>query len=372
MVEERGRDGMKRSSPDFILFTIVLVLLSIGIVMVFSSSAVVAAQEYGDPYYYLKKQLTWAFLGLLAMVFIMNIDYFRYRGYVNWFLFISIILLVLVPFVGIAGKGATRSLGFGPLTFQPAELAKLAMVLYLANNFSRSVKLSQSFKKGILPSLGFMAIACGLILKQPDLGTAVVLVGTTYIVFIAAGARMTHLALMAMAGIGAVVGAIVLAPYRVKRFLAFLDPWSDPLEGGFQVIQSLMALGSGGLFGLGLGMSKQKFFYLPERHTDFIFAIIGEELGFIGAAFVLLMFFGFMWRGYKIALSVPDNFGSLLAVGVTSMIAFQALINLGVVTGILPVTGITLPFISYGGSSLLFTLIGVGVLLNISRHANLK
>lgn len=362
---------MKRGAPDFVLFAIVLALLSIGIIMVFSSSAVAAGQTIGDPFYYLKRQLLWALLGLVAMVIVMNIDYFHYRGYVDWFLLGSIILLALVPLIGLESKGATRSLGFGSISFQPAELAKIAMVLYLARNHSRNPLRIQSFGKGLMPSLLVMALLCGLIMLQPDLGTTVTLAGTTFIVLFAAGARLLHLGLLAVAGVAAVALAIYLEPYRMKRFLAFLDPWADPLGDGFQTIQSLLALGSGGLFGLGLGAGKQKLFYLPERHTDFIYAIIGEELGFFGAFTVLLLFFGFAWRGYKIALSTRDSFGSLVAVGITSLVIFQAIINLGVVTGSLPVTGITLPLISYGGSSLLFTLIGVGILLNVSRHADL-
>lgn len=360
----------KRGAPDFALFAIVFALLSVGIIMVFSSSAVAAAQTIGDPYHYLKRQLLWALLGLIAMVIVMNIDYSSYRGYVDWFLLGSIILLVLVPLIGLESKGATRSLGFGSLSFQPAELAKLALILYLARNYSRSLAKTHSFTKGIIPTVMILGIVCGLIMRQPDLGTAVTMAGSTFIILIAAGAKWLHLGLLAVAGVAAVAAAIILAPYRMKRFLAFLDPWADPLGDGFQVIQSLLALGSGGLFGLGLGASKQKLFYLPERHTDFIYAIIGEELGFFGALMVLLLFFGFVWRGYKIAINARDSFGSLVAVGITSMIALQAVINLGVVTGSLPVTGITLPFISYGGSSLLFTLIGVGVLLNISRYTN--
>jgi len=219
------------------------------------------------------------------------------------------------------------------------------------------------FATGMLPFLVILILACGLILLQPDLGTAVSAAGTVYIMLFAAGARGKHMVYLALSGMAAVAAAIVLEPYRMSRFLAFLDPWN-----GFHIIQSLYALGSGGLFGAGLGQSHQKFFYLPEQHTDFIFAVLGEELGFIGGALVLLLFLIFVWRGFRIALSSQDPFASLLAVGVTSMIALQAIINIGVVTGSLPVTGIPLPLISFGGSSLVFTLTGVGILLNISRY----
>ncbi len=339
--------------------------------MVFSSSAVSAAQEFGDPYYYLKRQLMWAFLGSLAMIFVMEIDYFRYAKYIELFLIGSFILLGLVLVAGISSHGSSRWLGVGFLRIQPSEVMKLAMVLFLSKSMSRHPERIQSFS-GFIPYLLVLGLACGLILYQPDLGSAVVLAGTTYLLFAAGGARISHLFFLALAGMALIALAIIMAPYRMNRFMAFLDPWADPLGDGFQTIQALLALGSGGLFGLGLGCSRQKLFWLPARHTDFIYAIIGEELGFIGAFLVLVLFFLFLWRGYKIAISSPDNFAGLLSVGITTMIAFQAVINLGVVTGSLPVTGITLPFISYGGSSLIFSLIGVGILLNISRYASLK
>ncbi|MDR1160216.1 MAG: FtsW/RodA/SpoVE family cell cycle protein, partial [Syntrophomonadaceae bacterium] len=226
------------------------------------------------------------------------------------------------------------------------------------------------FYKGILPVLGISAVVCGLILAQPDLGTAFTLAGTVFFMLVVAGARWSHMGLLTISGLGLVAGAIAMESYRAKRFLAFLDPWKDAQGFGYQTIQSLYALGSGGLFGLGLGRSRQKYFYIPEKHTDFIFAILGEELGFLGVMVVLGLFVLIAWRGYKIALNAPDKFGNLLATGITTVIIFQALINIGVVAGCLPVTGITLPFISYGGSSLLFSMVGIGLLLNISRYAS--
>ena len=362
----------KKSAPDFILFITVIALLAFGVLMVFSASAVVAGQEYGDPFYFLKKQLTWTAFGLLAMFLIMNIDYKWYRGYVGWFMLGTIALLILVLLVGIFSHGATRWLGFRDLRLQPSELAKLTMIMFLARYYSRNLEKTQSFKKGVLPNLAVLAIVAGLILLQKDLGTTVVLLGATFIVFFVAGVRIIHLLFLVAGAVLSVLAAIYLEPFRVKRFFAFIDPWMDPLGDGFQIIQSLMAIGSGGLFGVGFGESKQKFFYLPERHTDFIYAIIGEEWGFIGGFLVIFLFAVFIWRGCKIALSVQDNFGRLLAVGITAIIGFQATLNIAVVTGSVPVTGITLPFISYGGSSLLFSLVGVGILLNISRGAYLK
>ncbi|NLC37960.1 MAG: FtsW/RodA/SpoVE family cell cycle protein, partial [Clostridia bacterium] len=271
---------MKKKSPDFLLFAIVLVLLTIGIIMVFSSSAVSAAQEFGDPYYYLKRQLMWAFLGSLAMIFVMEIDYFRYAKYIELFLIGSFILLGLVLVAGISSHGSSRWLGVGFLRIQPSEVMKLAMVLFLSKSMSRHPERIQSFS-GFIPYLLVLGLACGLILYQPDLGSAVVLAGTTYLLFAAGGARISHLFFLALAGMALIALAIIMAPYRMNRFMAFLDPWADPLGDGFQTIQALLALGSGGLFGLGLGCSRQKLFWLPARHTDFIYAIIGEELGFI-------------------------------------------------------------------------------------------
>lgn len=362
----------RKNTPDFPLFIAVMALLAFGVLMVFSASAVAAGQEYGDPYFFLKRQLIWTLLGLLGMFIVANIDYRWYRGYVSWFMLGTIVLLVLVLVMGKISHGAIRWLGIGDLRFQPSELAKLIMVLYLARFYSRNLERTQNFRDGVLPNLIVLAIIAGLILLQKDLGTTIVLLGTTFIVFFVAGVKLVHLFLL-VGGAGlAVVAAIYLEPFRVKRFFSFLDPWSDPLGGGFQIIQSLLAIGSGGLFGVGFGESKQKFFYLPAMHTDFIYAIIAEEWGFVGAFGVILFFAIFVWRGAKIALGAADNFGRLLAIGITSLIGFQAIVNMAVVTGSIPVTGITLPFVSYGGSSLLFTLIGVGVLLNISRTANFK
>jgi cell division protein FtsW len=225
-----------------------------------------------------------------------------------------------------------------------------------------------NFWRGVVPHAALAGAVCALILKEPDLGTAVAIAGTVFVMWFVAGVRASHLAVMTAAVVPLVAAAIWLEEYRRERFLAFLNPWADPLGDGFHIIQSLYALGSGGLFGLGLGQSRQKLFYLPERHTDFIFAILGEELGFIGAAAVLALFFFFAWRGYKIAIAAPDTFSCLLAVGITTMVVLQAIINIGVVTGSMPITGITLPFISFGGSSLIPILASIGILLNISKH----
>lgn len=361
--------GLRKGTPDFGIILSVLLLLSIGIIMVFSASAVTSGQLLDDPYYYLKRQSMWAFLGFCIMLFAMKVDLGQLKKQVNPIFIFCLVTLVLVIFAGSSAKGSTRWLGVGSLSFQPSELMKLGMVLYLSQFLSQKQQKIKSFTYGIVPVMIILAIVCGLILAQPDLGTAVVIAGTTYCMLLAAGARSSHLVFLALAGIGLIALAIYLAPYRMERFIAFLDPWADPTDDGFQTIQSLLAIGSGGLFGVGLGASRQKLYYLPERHTDFIYAIIGEELGFLGAGLIILLFFIFAWRGLRVAITSRDSFNCLLATGITTMIVLQAIINMGVTTGSLPVTGITLPFISYGGSSLIFTMAAVGLLLNISQYS---
>ena len=360
---------MRRQAPDFFLFLAAVALTAVGVVMVFSSTTYAALLSHHDPFFYLKRQGMWALIALGAMFLTSRLDYFRLERWANSFLLLNFFLLALVLLTGLASKGAVRWLGVGSVTFQPSELVKLALVLYLARSLSRKQDRLASFRQGLLPPLIMLGVAAGLILAQPDLGTAIILAGTTYLMFFAAGARPAHLALLAAVGVVAALVAIVGEEYRLERLLAFLNPEADPKDTGFQTIQSLLALGSGRLFGVGLGFSRQKFLYVPERHTDFIFAILGEELGFVGCLAVLLLLFLLIWRGMRAALLAPDAFGRLLACGLTSMLAFQALINLGVVTGTLPVTGITLPFLSYGGSSLLVSMAAVGVLLNISRYS---
>ncbi|HML86906.1 MAG TPA: stage V sporulation protein E [Methylomusa anaerophila] len=361
-------------SPDFAIFFTIIALLGFGIIMVFSSSAVSAYVNYNDSFYFLKRQIIWAVLGILAMLLTMNIEYHVWQKLAKPVLFGTLILLVLVlvPGLGKVVNGARRWIGFGALYIQPSEIAKLGMALFAANSLACSQDKIGNFIKGVMPQLLVLLIVFGLILKEPDLGTALVIGGTVFVLLFAAGAKISHLASLGAVGIAGVVAAIIVEPYRLKRLLAFSDPWADPLNSGYHIIQSLYAIGSGGLFGVGLGRSREKFLYLPEPHTDFIFAILGEELGFIGTAAVVILFFLFAWRGYRVAISAPDIYGSMLAAGITSMIILQALMNIAVVTASMPVTGIPLPFISFGGSALIFTLAGVGILLNISRYVSLK
>ncbi|HHY93213.1 MAG TPA: cell division protein FtsW, partial [Firmicutes bacterium] len=270
--------------------------------------------------------------------------------------------------IGVAGGGARRWLQVGPLNVQPSEVAKLCTVLFLAGFLAERGDRIRHFWRGLLPVLVVVGILCLLILKQPDLGTAVALAGTAGVMLFAAGADLRHLAGLGAAAVPVLWWAIMGEEYRRVRFLAFLNPAADPQGSGYHIIQSLYALGSGGLLGVGLGQSHQKFLYLPERHTDFIFAILGEEIGLLGTLAVLFLFFLLAWRGCRAAMLAPDRFGTLLAIGIISMVTLQALVNIGVVTGSLPITGIPLPFISYGGSSLVFSLASIGILLNISSQ----
>lgn len=365
---------VRPKSPDFILFFAVIALLSFGVVMVYSSSAVSAYVNFDDSYYFLKRQIIWVTLGLTVMLLTLNVDYHVWRKFATPTLILTIVLLILVliPGFGKVVNGARRWLGFGSLYLQPSEIAKLSMILYSSASLARSQEKIGSFIKGIVPQLFILLVIFGLILKEPDLGTALAIGGTVFVLLFTAGAKLSHLTSLGLVGVTGIIAAIILEPYRLKRLLAFNDPWADPLNTGYHIIQSLYALGSGGLFGVGLGRSREKFLYLPEPHTDFIFAILGEELGFIGTVTVILLFFLFAWRGYKVAISAPDIYGSILAAGLTTMIIMQALMNIAVVTASMPVTGIPLPFISFGGSALIFTLFGVGILLNISRFVHDK
>lgn len=360
--------------PDFVMILTIAALLGVGVVMVYSSSSISAQINFSDPYYFLKRQLLWSGLGIAAMLVTMQLDYHVWQRWAKPILLVTLLLLilVLVPGIGRVVNGARRWLGVGSLSLQPSEFAKLGMVLYYAASLAYSRYAAGNFVKGLLPQLLLLLTVFGLILKEPDLGTALAISATAFIMFFTAGAKMAHLSALATLGAVGVLAAVLVEPYRLRRLLAFSDPWSDPLNSGYHIIQSLYAIGSGGFFGVGLGRSREKFMYLPEPHTDFIFAVLGEELGFIGTATILLLFFLLAWRGYKVALSAPDRFGSLLAAGLTSMIMVQALMNMAVVTASMPVTGIPLPLLSFGGSALIFTLAAVGILLNVSKHMEFK
>ncbi|AJY76368.1 stage V sporulation protein E [Paenibacillus beijingensis] len=360
-----------RSAPDVWMIGSVALILVIGLVMVYSASAVLAFHDYGDKFYYVKRQLLFASLGIGAMIFTMNLDYWIWRKWAGLALLVcfGLLIIVLIPGIGVVRGGARSWLGISSFGIQPSEFMKLAMVLFLAKLLSQNQQQITLFTKGLLPPLGLMGLAFGLIMMQPDLGTGAVMMGASLLVLFIAGARLKHLASLGLVGVAGLVGLILAAPYRLDRITAFLDPWQDPLGKGYQAIQSLYAIGPGGLVGLGLGMSRQKFNYLPEPQTDFIFSILAEELGFIGGSAIIILFLILVWRGLRTAVYAPDTFGSLLAAGIIGIVGVQVLINIGVVIGLMPVTGITLPLVSYGGSSLTLLLTALGILLNISRYS---
>jgi len=362
----------RRLRPDTWLFGVAVVLLSLGVVMVYSASAIVAAERFHDPYFFLKKQMFWALLGALILWLTLKLDYRHLERVVLPLLIVASVLLVLVliPPIGQAINGTRRWIRMGPVSFQPAELAKLALVVYLAAFVSRRRDVLDDFRKGVLPPLAVAGGMAGLVLAQPDLGNCLTIVALTFAILFLAGVRTRHLLVVLAPALPLLAFTIWAAPYRVRRITAFLDPWSDPRGSGFQIIQSWLAFGNGGLVGQGIGGSRQKLFYLPEAHTDFIFAIVGEELGFIGAVTVVGLFVVLAWRGLRIGLRAADPFGTYLALGITVLIATQTVVNLGVVTGLLPTKGLPLPFISFGGSALLVTMLATGVLLNVSQHAN--
>ena len=365
---------MKKISSHLGLFLATIALTSIGIIMVYSASAIISLERYNDPYFFLKRQLVWVFLGLLGMLFAARINYRAFPKLLKPALLFTLFLLVLVlfPQFGKAIAGARRWLRIGDFTLQPSEMAKLILILYIADTLSRKKEKIKNFTYGFLPPLIILGAIFILILLQPDLGTALIILVVILGMFFVSGVRLRHLFSLFLITLPSIWLLINKVGYRKRRILAFVDPWSDPRGAGFQIIQSLLALGSGGIFGRGLGEGTQKLFYLPAPHTDFIFAILGEELGFLGGVAVIILFGAFIYFGARIARRAPDLFGSLLALGITTWIGLQAMINIGVATGFLPTKGIPLPFISFGGSSLIFSLIGVGVLLSISLHSHVS
>lgn len=361
---------MDKISPDATIFVIILILVGIGVVMIYSASAILASEKFNSPYVFLKKQLCWFLMGLCAMLFFMYLDYRVFEKVIHPFFFFTLFLLVLVlfPRFGRLVGGARRWIKIGPVPFQPSELVKLSLVIYLASSLSRKNRKVERFSHGFLPYLILTGIIFILVMKQPDFGTATLLATISMSMLFLSGARIMHLAATIVCSVPIFYLFIYKVKYRRERMLSFLNPWDDPLGKGFHTIQSLIALGSGGALGLGLGAGHQKLFYLPAPHTDFIFSVIGEEFGFIGTSIIILLFFVFLWEGYRISISARDQFGRLLAGGITFLIVFQSFINIGVASGMLPVKGVPLPFISFGGSSLIFTMAGVGILLSVWRH----
>lgn len=364
----RQLDSPSKAKPDLLVFGAAMLLLGIGLIMVFSASSIMGLSDFRDSFHYLKRQGAWAGLGILAMLTLTRVDYHFYKQWALPGILVSFVLLILVLFIGEEVGGAKRWIDLGFFNLQVSELSKLAMVNFAAVYIAHKREKLRRFWYGLVPILVIVTAKFGLILAEPDFGTAAALVMTTLLILFAGGAHLGQLVILASAAAPGLYYLVSQSEYRWRRIMAFLDPWQDPADTGWNIIQSLLAIGSGGLFGLGLGNSRQKFAYLPEHHTDFIFAVLCEELGFLGVITVIALFFVLAWRGLRIALHAPDLYGTLLAVGVTGMLSFQALLNIGVVTGTLPVTGITLPFISYGGSSLLISLSAIGILLNISRQ----
>lgn len=370
---------MARKQPqDYILLISICMLVIIGIIMVFSSSYSYTLVNYNDGYYYLKRVLIWAVVGTFAMIFFSKVNYWHWSKYANIAFIVSLIFLILVltP-LGIERNYARRWLGVGKtLTFMPSEIAKFAAIIFIPTSISRKKDRMETFAQGVVPYLFIMGLYFMLIYKQPDFSTAFVLVVMIFAMVFVGGIKFSHfmgLAATGFLGLSSMLAFIFLTGkgYKTDRITAFLDPWKDPTDTGFQVIQSLLAIGTGGIFGRGLGRSVQKHFYLPEPQNDFIFAIIAEELGFIGGITVILLFMILIWRGIKIAMSAPDVLGCVMATGIITMIAVQVMINIAVATSSMPVTGMPLPFISYGGSSLVIVMSAMGILLNISKHTNL-
>lgn len=364
-----------REAPDALLLLSTFLLLGIGLVMVYSASSVWSLYKFDISYYYLRRQAVFAVLGLVSMFLCASFNYWNWRRFVQPVFWINFLLLILVfiPGIGFQRSEAQRWINLGFVQFQPTDVTKFAMVLFTANYLVVKKEYMHTFKRGLLPVLFVAGITAGLIMLQPDLGTTLTILMTVIILLFGGGARILHLLGVAMAGVPIIAALILFIPrfrYQLARLTSFLNPWTDPTGSGWQIIQSLLAIGSGGLGGVGLGASRQKFLYLPEPWSDFIYAIICEELGFIGGAAVLILFLILIWRGYRIAISAQDLFGKYMAMGLTTLIAVQVCINLGVVLGTLPVTGITLPLVSYGGTSLLMTLSFIGILLNISRYSS--
>ena len=343
----------------------------LGVVMIYSSSAVYAYSTYGDSMYFVKRHLVYLAAGLVAAVLCMAVPVGRIEGGARMVMLVSILLLVavLVPGIGREVGGARRWMRFLGVGFQPSEIAKIALVVYLADLTSRKRYLMRDLRYGFLPPLLVTGFTAGLVLLEPDMGTTVLLLFLGVVMLFVAGARLKHLAMITIGMLPALILAVIAEPYRVRRVLAFFDPWSDARGSGFQLIQSFIALGSGGFFGVGLGSSKQKLFYLPESHTDFIFSIIGEELGFLGSASVLILFAALVWFMLRISFRIKDAFASRVVLGLGAMIAFEVIVNIGVSTGMLPTKGLPLPFISYGGSSLVCHMAAVGLVLNMAREA---
>ena len=355
-----------------ILLIIAVVLLSLfGLIMIYSASNIWSEYKFNDPYKYLKSQGLFLIISYIALFIISKVPYVEYKKKANMIFLVCVVLLVLVliPGVGSVRNGSRSWFGIGGFGIQPSEFTKLGLIIFTSKYLSNNSKEIRDIKKGVLPILGILLLIFGLIMLEPDFGTGVVIVMTIVVLLFTSGVKMNFFIKIGVLGLIGVVALIIIAPYRMQRILSFINPWNDPLGSGFQIIQSLYAIGPGGLLGLGFGNSVQKHFYLPEPQTDFIFSIISEEFGFMGVLLVSILFITIIYSGFKIAMKCEDLFGKYLVFGITFGLAFQTMLNLMVVVGLIPVTGVTLPFLSYGGSSLLITMCGMGILLNISKNS---
>lgn len=363
------RAAKKRVPMDHTLLIVTMVLALVGLVMVFSASAVVAGNRFHDSGYFLKRQLAWLTFGFVLLHVASRVDYVWWKRLSVPLLGLMALLLVmvLIPSLGVAAKGARRWLRLGPISIQPAEMVKLVAVIYLAAYLTKKEDRITSFSSGLLPVLFVIGLLSGLVLLEPDLGTVVVIGLVTIGLLFLGGAQVKHLLGLGLCAVPVVLVLVLGSSYRRQRLLTFLAPWKDASNAGFQITQSFLAFGSGGPFGVGLGEGKQKLFFLPEAHTDFVLALVGEELGLVGTGAIILLFALFVVRGFQIAARARMPFGRYLGIGITLLIGGQALVNAAVATGMLPTKGLTLPFVSYGGSSLVISLLAVGILLNISR-----
>lgn len=365
----------KPKKPDRILLSAIIALLVFGLMMIASAGVVLSKVKFGDDYFFFKHQLFWGIIpGLILLFIVQKIDYQKWRKFAMPFFFFALITLVLVfiPGIGSQLQGASRWIMLGPISFQPTEMMKLAIIFYLALWIESRGEKVKNFSEGLVPFIFIIGIVSFLIIKQPDMGTLGLILLVAMTMFFIGGVPIKYLLGLLFSGAFLSFILVKLEPYRMNRILTFMNPEFDPKGIGYQINQALIAVSTGGIFGLGIGHSRQKFNYLPEPVGDSIFAIIAEELGMLGAGILILIFIVIALRGYKIAKNAPDKFGKLLAVGITSWIVFQALINMMSIVGTIPMTGIPLPFVSYGSTSLIFSLIGAGVLLNISRYSKME
>jgi cell division protein FtsW len=360
----------REKKPDLILLLVTLVLVSVGTVMIYSSSSILATDRFHDGQFFLKKQLFFLALSFLIMILMTRVPYYKLRKLAWPGIAVSAVLLtaVLIPHVGIRAGGASRWLRLGVFSFQVAEMVKVAIILFLAHFLAQRVNRIREFQQGLLIPLSVTGVLMGMIVLQPDFGTTVIVALIAFMMIYLAGGRIVHLTGLVAIFIPVAIWVLLHKSYRMTRLMTFLDPWKDPRHSGFQIIQSMISFGSGGAYGVGIGDGMQKLFYLPEPHTDFILSVIAEESGFIGVVLILLLYIVMIIRGFQISLKAPDLFGNLLAAGLTMMIALEAFINIAGVMGLIPLKGLALPLLSYGGTSLMMSLIAIGILLNISSY----